>query len=101
MRRRIRERVTGIVLRATFLGTRGELDGAFLDALPRFYPDLSDDFLSVLPAGRARASRSTPTGAAFSMPIPPCTARPPAPGMTPNASCPNTPRRGSGSILAR
>jgi proline iminopeptidase len=42
-------RVSGIVLRATFLGTRAELDGAFLDALPRFYPDLSDDFLSVLP----------------------------------------------------
>ena len=43
------DRVTGIVLRATFLGTRAELEGAFLDALPRFYPDLSEDFLSVLP----------------------------------------------------
>ena len=43
------ERVTGIVLRATFLGTRAELEGAFLDALPRFYPGLHDDFLSVLP----------------------------------------------------
>jgi proline iminopeptidase len=43
------ERVSGIVLRATFLGTRGELDGAFLDVLPRFYPDLSDDFVGVLP----------------------------------------------------
>jgi len=42
-------RVSGIVLRATFLGTRAELEGAFLDALPRFYPDLSDDFLNVLP----------------------------------------------------
>jgi proline iminopeptidase len=42
-------RVSGIVLRATFLGTRDELDGAFLDALPRFYPDLSDDFVNVLP----------------------------------------------------
>ena len=42
-------RVTGIVLRATFLGTRSELDGAFLDALPRYYPGLSDDFLKVLP----------------------------------------------------
>jgi proline iminopeptidase len=42
-------RVSGIVLRATFLGTRAELEGAFLDALPRFYPDLSDDFLKVLP----------------------------------------------------
>src|SRR3979411_1524717 len=42
-------RVSGIVLRATFLGTREELEGAFLDALPRFYPDLSPDFLKVLP----------------------------------------------------
>jgi proline iminopeptidase len=43
------DRVSGIVLRATFLGTRAELDGAFLNALPRFYPGLSDDFLSLLP----------------------------------------------------
>jgi proline iminopeptidase len=42
-------RVSGIVLRATFLGSRSELEGAFLDALPRFYPDLSEDFLGVLP----------------------------------------------------
>jgi proline iminopeptidase len=42
-------RVSGIVLRATFLGTRSELEGAFLDVLPRFHPGLSDDFLSVLP----------------------------------------------------
>ncbi|MBO4224310.1 prolyl aminopeptidase [Bradyrhizobium neotropicale] len=44
------DRVTGLVLRATFLGTRPELEGAFLDTLPRFYPALSADFLSVLPA---------------------------------------------------
>jgi proline iminopeptidase len=43
-------RVTGLMLRATFLGTRTELEGAFLDALPRFYPDLSFDFLDLLPA---------------------------------------------------
>jgi proline iminopeptidase len=43
------DRVLGIVLRATFLGTSGELEGAFLDALPRFYPDLSDDFIGLLP----------------------------------------------------
>jgi proline iminopeptidase len=42
-------RVSGIVLRATFLGTRTELEGAFVDVLPRFYPDLSGDFLKVLP----------------------------------------------------
>jgi proline iminopeptidase len=41
-------RVTGIVLRATFLGTSEELDGAFLTALPRFYPELSDDFIGLL-----------------------------------------------------
>src|SRR2546423_1267749 len=43
------DRISGIVLRATFLGTRQELEGAFLDVLPRFYPDLNDDFISVLP----------------------------------------------------
>jgi proline iminopeptidase len=42
-------RITGIVLRATFLGTRSELEGAFLGVLPRFYPDLNDDFVGVLP----------------------------------------------------
>jgi proline iminopeptidase len=44
------DRVSGIVLRATFLGTRAELEGAFLHALPRFYPGLNDDFLNLLPA---------------------------------------------------
>ena len=49
------ERVSGIVLRATFLGTKAELEGAFLGALPRFYPDLSEDFLKLLsPDERAR-----------------------------------------------
>ena len=43
------DRVSGIVLRATFLGTRAELEGAFLDALPRFHPDLGEDFLKLLP----------------------------------------------------
>ena len=43
------DRVSGIVLRATFLGTSRELEGAFLDALPRFYPGLSDDFVGLLP----------------------------------------------------
>jgi proline iminopeptidase len=44
------DRVSGMVLRATFLGTREELEGAFLDVLPRFYPWLSEDFLGILPA---------------------------------------------------
>ena len=43
------DRVSGIVLRATFLGTRDELDDAFLRTLPQFYPALSDDFLGLLP----------------------------------------------------
>jgi proline iminopeptidase len=45
------DRVTGIVLRATFLGTREEIENGFLSSLPRFYPGLSEDFLSVLPLG--------------------------------------------------
>ena len=45
------DRVSGIVLRATFLGTRREIEVAFLDALRRFYPDLFDDFIGLLPAG--------------------------------------------------
>jgi len=43
------DRVSGIVLRATFLGTRAELEAAFLQTLPRFYPQLHADFLGVLP----------------------------------------------------
>ncbi|CAN5172284.1 prolyl aminopeptidase [soil metagenome] len=49
------ERVSGIVLRATFLGTRTELEGAFLVNLPRLYPELNDDFFGLLsPEERAR-----------------------------------------------
>jgi proline iminopeptidase len=49
------DRVSGIVLRATFLGTRAELDAAFLETLPRFYPELSEDFIGLLPeAERAK-----------------------------------------------
>jgi len=43
------ERVSGIALRATFLGTRAEVENAFTVRLPQFYPALSEDFLSVLP----------------------------------------------------
>lgn len=42
------ERVSGIVLRATFLGTRAELESAFTGTLSRFYPGLSEDFLGLL-----------------------------------------------------
>ncbi|MGY2938284.1 pimeloyl-ACP methyl ester carboxylesterase [Bradyrhizobium sp. GM6.1] len=43
------ERVSGIALRATFLGTRAEVEIAFTSRLSQFYPALYDDFLSVLP----------------------------------------------------
>lgn len=49
------QRVSGIVLRATFLGTREELEGAFLVNLSRIYPELNNDFLGLLsPEERAR-----------------------------------------------
>jgi proline iminopeptidase len=49
------ERVSGLVLRATFLGTRAEVETAFTDVLARVYPDLAGDFLQVLlPEDRAR-----------------------------------------------
>jgi proline iminopeptidase len=41
-------RVSGIVLRATFLGTIREIADGFLNSLPGLYPDLSEDFLSLL-----------------------------------------------------
>jgi len=55
------ERVSGIVLRATFLGTRTELEGAFYNALPRLYPGLYDDFVSALPT----AERAQPIEAYY------------------------------------
>jgi proline iminopeptidase len=42
-------RVNGLVLRATFLGTRAEIEIAFSSVLARFYPDLYCDFLGLLP----------------------------------------------------
>jgi len=51
--------VSGIVPRATFLGTYDEIKAGFCDALPRFYPGLSEDFLSLLP----EAERSRPLDA--------------------------------------
>jgi proline iminopeptidase len=42
-------RVSGIVLRATFLGTRAEVVNAFTDNLACFHPALNEDFLSLLP----------------------------------------------------
>ena len=58
------DRVTGIVLRATFLGTIKEIENGFLNVLPRFYPGLYDDFMSALPeserAQPLQASRACP-----------------------------------------
>jgi proline iminopeptidase len=55
------ERVSGIVLRATFLGTRKEIEDGFLNVLPRIYPGLYEDFLNVLPL----AERDAPIDAYF------------------------------------
>lgn len=43
------DRVLGLVLRATFLGTRAELDRAFGPTLETFHPALHGDFLGLLP----------------------------------------------------
>jgi proline iminopeptidase len=43
------ERVSGIVLRATFLGTMQEIETGFLSTLPRLYPGLYDDIENELP----------------------------------------------------
>jgi proline iminopeptidase len=48
-------RVSGLVLRATFLGTRAELETAFCQTLPQFYPALHQDFLSLLSDEERRA----------------------------------------------
>lgn len=50
------DRVAGLVLRATFLGTGAEVEAAFGDTLARFYPELHRDFLALLP----EAERATP-----------------------------------------
>ena len=43
------ERVSGLVLRATFLGTAAEVVEGFTSRLPQFHPALHEDFLGVLP----------------------------------------------------
>ena len=43
------ERVSALILRATFLGTRAELELAFGATLRRLYPELWADFVGVLP----------------------------------------------------
>ncbi|MDB5630160.1 MAG: prolyl aminopeptidase [Tardiphaga sp.] len=55
------DRVTGLVLRATFLGTSAELDDAFLVNLPRIHPGLYQDFLNQLP----RDERAAPLAAYY------------------------------------
>jgi proline iminopeptidase len=48
-------RVSGIVLRATFLGTVEEIEDGFLSSLPRHHPGLSEDFLSLLTPDERKA----------------------------------------------
>jgi proline iminopeptidase len=43
------ERVTGLALRAIFLGTRAEVEWAFVEGPRLFRPDLFADFIDVLP----------------------------------------------------
>ncbi|MGJ4968810.1 MULTISPECIES: prolyl aminopeptidase [unclassified Bradyrhizobium] len=54
-------RVTGLVLRATFLGTRAEVETAFGETLARFHPALHRDFLEMLPENE----RANPCDAYF------------------------------------
>lgn len=56
---RFPERVAGLVLRAVFLGTRAELEWAFLEAPRRLRPELLGDFLSLIPT----SERDDPLGA--------------------------------------
>jgi proline iminopeptidase len=56
---RFPEQVSGLVLRSVFLGTRAELEWAFLEAPRRFRPDMLRDFLSILSPGE----RDDPLGA--------------------------------------
>ena len=53
------ERVTGLVLRAIFLGTRAEVEWAFVDGPKLFRPDLYADFVELLP----EAERADPLAA--------------------------------------
>jgi proline iminopeptidase len=55
------KRVSGMVLRATFLGTVEEIEDGFLSSLPRHHPGLSEDFLSLL----TPEERKTPITAYF------------------------------------
>lgn len=45
------ERVAGLVLRAIFLGTKAEIDWAFVEGPKRFRPELFEDFAGFLPEG--------------------------------------------------
>jgi proline iminopeptidase len=53
------ERVAGLALRAIFLGTRAEVEWAFVDGPKRFRPDLYADFIGQLP----EAERADPLAA--------------------------------------
>lgn len=65
------DRVRGLVLRSVFLGTRAELEAVFLDTLPRFYPGLWEDFVSLL----TPSERADPLGAYWARILDPDPAR--------------------------
>lgn len=48
------DRVTALVLRAIFLGTKAEIDWAFVEGPKRFRPDLFQDFAGFLPEAERR-----------------------------------------------
>ena len=43
------QNVSGLILRSVFLGTSKEIEWAFIDAAKKFYPDLWETFLGLLP----------------------------------------------------
>ena len=95
------DRVTGIVLRATFLGTYEEIEDGFLQRAAALLSRPLRGFPRACCRKRNARSRSTPIGAASSIPIPPCMARRRGPGTRPSAFFPSTRRRARGSIWPR
>ena len=94
-------RVSGIVLRATFLGTYEEIEAGFCERLPLLLSGPVGGFPEP-----AAGSRTQPSARRLLAPHPRsrsrrARARPRAPGTTPNASFPSTRRRARGSISPR
>ena len=93
-------RVSGIVLRATFLGTYEEIEEGFCRRLPCFYPGLAEDFLELLP----ETERSRPLDAYWRriLHADPAIHGPAArPGTTPSAFSRSLRPRARGSMSPR